>query len=81
MLNGWDDRNSDDKIDYPGECMRVEAGLPRGGLQLAERALTGELGIEKGAPTSDRDRDCVPEIDDALLPATLGASIVITRQK
>jgi len=80
VLNGWDDRNSDDKVDYPGECMQVRAGLPRGGLQLAERALTGELGIEKGAPTSDRDRDCVPEIDDALLPATLGATVVIVRQ-
>ena len=80
VLNGWDDRNNDNRVDYPGECMQVQSGLPRGGLQLAERALTGELGIEKGAPTSDRDRDCVPEIDDAQLPASLGASVTIVRK-
>lgn len=80
VLNGWDDRNNDNRVDYPDECMQVQGGLVRGGLQLAERALTGELGIEKGAPTSDRDRDCVPEVDDAQLPASLGASITIVRK-
>ena len=83
VLNGWDDRNNDNKVDYPAECMQVRATLPRGGLQLAERALTGELGLlnsEERSQTSDRDHDCVPEIDDALLPASLGAAVVIVRQ-
>lgn len=80
VLNGWDDRNSDGKVDWPGECLRVEATLPRGGLQLAERALTGELGSEKSVLTSDRDRDCVPEIDDAKMPAALASEIRIVRK-
>jgi hypothetical protein len=80
VLNGWDDRNSDGKVDWPGECLRVEAALPRGGLQMAERALTGELGSEMSALTSDRDRDCVPEIDDVRLPASLASEIRITRR-
>jgi hypothetical protein len=80
VLNGWDDRNGDNHVDYPDECMQVRATLPRGGLQLAERALTGELGSEKGALTSDRDHDCVPEIDDAGLPAALGSQVVIVPQ-
>ena len=75
VLNGWDDRNGDSVVDYPGECLRVEAGFGRGGLQMAERALSGETGIERGAPTIDRDRDCVPEIDDAMLPAVLAAEV------
>ncbi|MFO0577333.1 MAG: hypothetical protein U1A78_25280 [Polyangia bacterium] len=80
VLNGWDDRNSDGKVDWPGECLRVEAALPRGGLQMAERALTGELGSEMSALTSDRDRDCVPEVDDVKLPASLASEIRITRR-
>jgi hypothetical protein len=80
VLNGWDDRNGNDKVDYPAECMRTEATLPRGGLQLAERALTGELGAQDGAPTSDRDKDCVPEIDDARLPAGLASEITLVRK-
>ncbi|CAN5614807.1 hypothetical protein BH11MYX1_BH11MYX1_46240 [soil metagenome] len=71
VLDGWDDRNHDRIVDYPGECVQVVDGLPRGGLQAAERTLTGEIG---GA--SDRDHDCVPEIDDAHLPAGLVDSIV-----
>jgi hypothetical protein len=53
---------------------------------MAERTLTGEIGRgpagPDSAPTNDRDMDCVPEIDDAHLPAALAASIVfqITRQ-
>jgi hypothetical protein len=79
VLNGWDDRNQDGKVDPTTECLRVEATVPRGGLQLAERALTGELGLEQGAPTVDRDRDCVPEIDDAKLPAGLAAELRLLR--
>lgn len=70
VLNGWDDRNGNRIVDYPGECVNVAGGIPRGGLQAAERTLTGEVG---GAV--DRDRDCVPEIDDAHLPAGLVDSI------
>jgi len=78
VLNGWDDANQNGKVDYPGECLRVEAALPRGGMQVAERALTGELGSEMGALTADRDHDCVPEIDDAKLPALLASELVLT---
>ena len=49
------------------------------GLEMAERTLTGETGSmqEQFLPgqrnaTSDREHDCVPEIDDAHLPAALG---------
>ena len=79
MLNGWDDQNGDGQVDYPRECARVEGGLPRGGLMLAERALTGELGSQEGALTADRDRDCVPQISDVGLPAMLAAEIRLDR--
>ena len=55
--------------------------LPHGGLQMAERTLTGEtrphrrrrqLPVRRRA---DRDDDCVPEIDDAHLPAALADSV------
>jgi hypothetical protein len=80
VLNGWDDRNDDGKVDYPGECLRVESTLPRGGLLLGERALTGELGKESGAFTADRDRDCVPEVDDAKLAALLAKELVLVKK-
>lgn len=79
VLNGWDDQNGDGQVDYPRECARVEGGLPRGGLMLAERALTGELGSQEGALTADRDRDCVPQISDVGLPAMLAAEIRLDR--
>ena len=44
---------------------------------MAERALTGELGIDQGALTSDRDRDCVQEIDDAKRPALLMSTLTL----
>jgi hypothetical protein len=75
ILNGWNDLDRDDHVDWPHECVFVRDGLVRGGLQMAERALTGELGAEGGQRTADRDRDCVPEIDDALLPAALASSV------
>jgi hypothetical protein len=82
VLNGWDDRNRDQHVDWPGECVDVVGTLPRGGLQMAERTLTGETGRLRdegggasGPPTSDRDQDCVPEIDDAHLPAALADSV------
>lgn len=66
VLDGWDDRDRNRIVDYPAECVQIVDGLPRGGLQAAERTLTGETGGAR-----DRDRDCVPEIDDAHLPAGL----------
>ncbi len=92
VLNGWDDRNQNQLVDYPDECVNVQAGVPRGGLQMAERTLTGETGsleehldVDAGqtrTPTSDREHDCVPEIDDAQLPAALADSVTfqITRK-
>jgi hypothetical protein len=83
VLNGWDDRDRNKQVDWPGECSNVVAGLPRGGLQMAERTLTGEIGRLKdeagagsgGPPTADREKDCVPEIDDAHLPSALADSV------
>src|SRR5206468_3824611 len=37
VVNGWNDRNQDDSIQYPEECLDSR-------LQMGERALTGELG-------------------------------------
>ncbi|HEY1546420.1 MAG TPA: hypothetical protein VGG28_01300 [Kofleriaceae bacterium] len=70
VLDGWDDRDQNRIVAYPAECVRVAGGIPRGGLQAAERTLTGETG-----GSSDRDHDCVPEIDDAHAPAGLVNSI------
>jgi hypothetical protein len=83
VLNGWDDRDFDRMVRWPDECVNVVDGLPRGGLQMAERTLTGEIGIfqetllpgKTGDPTSDRESDCVPEIDDAQLPSALADSV------
>jgi hypothetical protein len=83
VLNGWDDRNGDQKVDYPGECMLSAGGIPRGGLQMGERTLTGESGsnidtFDSGTartPMVDRDSDCVPEISAAQLPAALADSV------
>jgi hypothetical protein len=85
VLNGWDDRDNNQLIDYPAECVSVIDGLPRGGLQMAERTLTGELGSlqaplvpdQPRIATADREHDCVPEIDDAQLPAALADAIVL----
>ena len=85
VLNGWDDRDRDRRVGWPDECTNVVGGVPRGGLQMAERTLTGETGRRydesfvpggvSNPPTSDREHDCVPEIDDAHLPAALASSV------
>lgn len=83
VLNGWDDQNGDSRVDWPGECVLLRDGTPAGGLEMAERALTGEIGSletelapgDPRTPTSDRDQDCVPEVDDAELPAALARQI------
>ena len=71
ILNGWDDANADNKVQYPKECTGA-------GLQMAERALTGELSRPADGP--DRDHDCVKEISAAKLPAALAAEIVLKRR-
>jgi hypothetical protein len=82
VLNGWDDRDRDRRVGWPGECTNVAGGLPRGGLEMAERTLTGEtgrlideVGGNMGPATADRESDCVPEIDDAHLPAALADAV------
>lgn len=82
VLNGWDDRDQNRLVDWPDECVNVKDGLPRGGLQMAERTLTGETGSKQDQflpgqrnATADREHDCVPEIDDAGLPSALAGSI------
>jgi hypothetical protein len=52
-------------------------------MQMAERTLTGETGRATdeggvGPAAVDRDNDCVPEVDDAGLPAALADSITFT---
>src|SRR5262249_23613282 len=46
VLNGWDDLNGDQMVEYPGECINVgpapgfgggQVPIPRGGLQMGER--------------------------------------------
>jgi hypothetical protein len=102
VLNGWDDRDQDEQILWPDECVRfvtsydgptasLDAGLGEGttlvmgGLQMAERTLTGELGsfadVATPAPrqvTTDREQDCVPEVSAVGLPAALANSITFT---
>jgi hypothetical protein len=78
VLNGWDDRDDDGEVDWPGECAFTINNAPRGGLQLGERALTGETSVVGGQVVEDRDRDCVPEISAVNLPATLAAEIRFT---
>jgi len=87
VLNGWDDRDYDRLVRWPDECVNYVDGLPRGGLQMAERTLTGETGRLRdeggggsgsnlgGPPTTDREQDCVPAIDAAKTSAALADSI------
>jgi hypothetical protein len=69
VLNGWNDRNQDDKIQYPDECMGAR-------MEMGERALTGELGHPDD---TDRDNDCVKDISAVNLPAALAAEVDISR--
>jgi hypothetical protein len=85
VLNGWDDRNRDRLVQWPDECIRIdEERRPLGGMQMAERTLSGEIGSfgEAVVPfnrvkTFDRENDCVPEIDDVQLPASLASAITL----
>jgi hypothetical protein len=90
VLDGWDDRNDDQLVDYPEECVGQPVsgasdpggGASQGGLQMAERTLTGETGSVADAfdagvrqIAKDRQPNCVPEISVAHLPAALADSI------
>jgi hypothetical protein len=68
FLNGWNDRDGDQQIDLASECLA-------GRLQLGEQALTGETGKKDGTLSSDRDSDCVLEIDDAGRLPSLAAAV------
>jgi hypothetical protein len=69
VVNGWNDTNADGTV-QPEECLGAR-------LQMAERALTGDFSI--AADKGDRDRDCVPDIATAKLPAALAGEITIER--
>jgi hypothetical protein len=68
VVNGWDEANGDSKVSdhYPTECTGA-------GLEMGERALTGELGNLNDH--GDRDKDCVKEISSIGLPAALASEI------
>jgi hypothetical protein len=91
VLNGWDDRNENQVVDWPDECAQVGTGpdgqrMGKGALQMAERTLSGETGsLAPFTPdagdrviTTDREHDCVPEISAAKLPAALANSVTFT---
>jgi len=104
VLDGWDDRDQDEQVGWPTECVRyvtnytgpgsetsVLAGgngntLVFGGLQMAERTLTGEMGSLADVPMpgvprvvmTDRQTNCVPEVSAVGLPAALASSITFT---
>jgi hypothetical protein len=103
VLNGWDDRDLDTVVGYPqaatasapsvpGECAYVGTGpdgkpMGLGGLQMAERVLSGESGSLADKPggdagprvaVADREHDCVPEISVAGLPSALANSVTFT---
>jgi hypothetical protein len=75
-LNGWDDLNGNQTVDHGGD----DGGLPNecltARMQLGEQALTGELGRNDfGEITTDRDQDCVLEIDGAGTGSLLAAQV------
>jgi len=73
-LNGWDDLNGDQVIDSPQECLA-------GRMQMAEQALTGELGRDGlGRPTADRDGDCVIELAHAQKASVQASQVLFTTQ-
>jgi hypothetical protein len=75
VLNGWDDRNGDGRVDWPTECVSTVDGIPRSGLQMGERALTGEVGYDHQNLVFEFDHDCVPNLSYVNLPATLASEL------
>jgi hypothetical protein len=63
VLNGWDDRDEDEIIEWPSECAHLGTGpdgqpLGLGGLQMAERVLSGDSGsLADTLQGSGRDPD------------------------
>jgi hypothetical protein len=91
VLNGWDDRDQDEDVEWPQECASAttlpDGGtLVHGGLQMAERVLSGESGsvadkpVDGGARAvaTDREHDCVPEVSAVGLPSALANSVTFT---
>ena len=71
-LNGWDDLNGDQVVDKPQECLSAR-------MQMAEQALTGELGRDSlGRPTADRDGDCVEELAHAMTASVQASQVLFT---
>jgi hypothetical protein len=72
-------------VDWPKECTSFDT-IPHGGLQMAERTLSGETGSlddRMNSPnprvaTIDREGDCVPEIPYAMLPSALAHEVTFT---
>jgi hypothetical protein len=72
FLNGWDDLNGNRAVDKPTECLAAR-------MQMAEQALTGELGRDGlGRPSNDRDGDCVSELAHAEKASVLASDILFT---
>ena len=68
-LNGWDDLDGNQSVDKPQECLGAR-------LQMAEQALTGELGRDGiGRATDDRDGDCVIELAHAKVVSGLASDV------
>jgi hypothetical protein len=103
VLDGWDDFDGNQVVDYATECVAPgtttgsDGGtllLGHGGLQMAERARSGELGsacssvnppvcltgTAMRAYSPDREQDCVPEIGAVGLPSALASSITLQIQ-
>jgi hypothetical protein len=91
VLNGWDDRDQDQNVEWPQECASVTTvngePLVHGALQMAERVLSGESGSAQDKPggdagarviTTDREHDCLPEISAVGLPSALANSVTFT---
>jgi hypothetical protein len=79
VVNGWDDANGDDG--WYGDPLTDDLWKQEctgAGLQMGERALTGETARQSEGP--DRDHDCVPEISAAQLPSALAAEIVLVKK-
>ena len=84
VLNGWDDRERQPHRRLAGRVRRtcVDGAAARraaDGRAHADRRDRQPRGAARArrprAPTSDREQDCVPEIDDAELPSALADSI------
>ncbi len=71
-LNGWDDRNRDQLVQAPGECLGAR-------LQMGEQALTGEVGTTSNSYDNqsgpDREPDCVLNIAAAKVGSVLAGQV------